>query len=124
MEFRRLNRVGHTFRGRANVSTVELSLSAEYGIPSLYPDKHAYSIGAVVARLDPDAYTTDRLAVGPTRSQPRFGWLESITLSYEREDFTVGSDDGVTDLVIGGLTYRRKRAAWVASGCLPAPTAE
>jgi translocation and assembly module TamA len=109
-EFRRLNRAGHRYTGRANVSQVELSLSAEYVIPSLYPHTHAYTIGAVVARLDPDAYTTDRLAVGPTRSQPRFGWMESITLSYEREDFTVGSDDGITDLVIGGVTYRRKRA--------------
>lgn len=108
--FRRLNRVGHTFSGRANVSAVELSLRAEYVIPSLYPDTHAYTMGAMVAHLDPDAYTTDRLAVGPTRSQPRFGWLESITLSYEREDFTVGSDEGITHLVIGGLTYRRKRA--------------
>jgi translocation and assembly module TamA len=48
--------------------------------------------------------------VGPTRSQPRFGWLESITLSYEHEDYTVGSDDGITDLFIGGVTYRLKRA--------------
>ena len=109
-ELRRLNRKGHRFSGRANVSFVELSLTAEYVIPSLYPDTHAYSIGAVVARLEPDAYITNRLAAGPTRSQPRFGWLESITLSYEHEDFTVGSDDGVTDFVIGGVTYRKKRA--------------
>lgn len=109
-EFRRLNRAGHRYTGRVNVSQVELSLNAEYIMPSLYPDTHAYSIGALVAHLDPDAYTTDRLAVGPTRSQPRFGWLESITLSYEREDFTVASDAGITNLVIAGVTYRRKRA--------------
>ncbi len=109
-EFRRLNRVGHRYSGRASVSQVELSISAEYIIPSLYPDTHAYSIGALAAHLDPDAYTTDRLAIGPTRSQPRFGWLESITLSYEREDYTVGSDNGITNLVIGGITYRLKRA--------------
>ncbi len=109
-EFRRLNRSGHRYSGRMNLSQVELSLSAEYVIPSLYPHAHTYTIGALVARIDPDAYTTDRLAVGPTRSQPRFGWLESITLSYEHEDYTVGSDDGITNLVIGGLTYRLKRA--------------
>jgi len=109
-EFRRLNRAGHRYSGRANISEVELSLSAEYVIPSLYPQKHAYTIGAIVAHLDPDAYTTNRLAVGPTRSQPRFGWLESITLSYEVEKFTVGSDKGTSNLVIGGVTYRHKRA--------------
>jgi translocation and assembly module TamA len=78
--------------------------------PSLYPKKHEYTIGALVARLDPVAYTTDRLAVGPTRSQPRFGWLESITMSYEHEDYTVGPDDGITNLFIAGLTYNHKRA--------------
>jgi len=109
-EFRRLNRSGHRYSGRVNISQVELSLSTEYVIPSLYPDIHAYSIGAIAAHLDPDAYTTDRFAIGPTRSQPRFGWLESITLSYEHEDFTVASDDGITNLIIGGITYRLKRA--------------
>jgi len=95
-QFRRLNRAGHRFRGHANISQLELSLSAEYIIPSRYPDTHTYSISAMVAHLDPDAYTTNRAAVGPTRSQPRFGWLESLTLSYEYEDYTVGSDDGIS----------------------------
>ena len=109
-EFRRLNRAGHRYTGRANVSEVEISLYASYVIPSLYPDTHEYTIAAMAARLDPVAYDTDRLAIGPTRSQPRFGWLESITLSYEHEDFSVGPDEGVTSLVIGGLSYSRKRA--------------
>lgn len=109
-DFRRLNRVGHHYTGRANISQVELSLRAEYVIPSLYPHKHAYTIGAIIAHLDPDAYTTNRLAIGPTRSQPRFGWLESITLSYELEKFTVASDKGTSNLVIAGVSYRRKRA--------------
>jgi translocation and assembly module TamA len=109
-ESRRLNRAGHRYSGRVNVSEIELSLNAEYIIPSLYPHKHTYTFGALAAHIDPDAYTTDRLAVGPTRSQPRFGCLESITLSYEYEDYTVGSDDGITNLFIGGITYRLKRA--------------
>ncbi len=109
-EFRRLNRAGHRYSGRINLSEVELSLSAEYVMPARYPDTHSYSIGALVAHLDPDAYVTDRVAVGPTRSQPRFGWLESLTLSYEWEDYTVGSDQGISNLFIAGATYRRKRA--------------
>jgi translocation and assembly module TamA len=109
-ELRRLNRAGHRFNGRVNVSEVELSAHAEYFMPSLYPRTHAYTVGATIARLDPVAYTTDRIAVGPTRSQKRYGWLESITLSYEREDYTVASDQGVTNLVIAGIAYRWKRA--------------
>ncbi|HEU4364002.1 MAG TPA: autotransporter assembly complex family protein [Candidatus Krumholzibacteria bacterium] len=109
-EMRRLNRAGHRFNGRINVSEVELSAHAEYFIPSIYPDTHAWAIGATVARLDPVAYTTDRGAVGPTRSQKRFGWLESITVSYELEDFSVGEDDGTSDLTIAGLAYRWKRS--------------
>jgi len=109
-EFRRLNRTGHRYTMRANISEVELSMNAAYVIPSLYPKKHEYTIGALVAHIDPVAYTTDRFATGVTRSQPRFGWLESISVSYERENFTVGPDDGITDLVIAGLTYGHKRA--------------
>lgn len=109
-QFRRLNNAGHRFRGHANVSQLELSLSAEYVIPSRFPDTHTYSISAIVAHLDPDAYTSNRAAFGPTRSQPRFGWLESLTLSYEYEDYTVGSDDGISKLLIAGLAYRLKKA--------------
>ncbi|HEX5131503.1 MAG TPA: autotransporter assembly complex family protein [Candidatus Krumholzibacteria bacterium] len=109
VELRRLNRSGHRFSGRVNVSEIELSLNAEYFVPSRYPDTHAYSFGATIAHLDPVPYTTNRMAFGPTRSQPRFGWLESLTIAYEREDYSVGSDNGVTDLVIGGATYRLKR---------------
>ena len=79
-------------------------------MPSLYPDMHEYTIGAIVARLDPVSYTTTAWRSGPTRSQPRFGWFESITLSYEHEDYMVGPDEGITDLVIAGLSYRSKRA--------------
>ena len=109
-EFRRLNESGHRYTMRANVSELELSFNAAYVIPSLYPKQHEYTIGALAARIDPVAYTTDRFAIGPTRSQPRFGWRESITLSYEHEDYTVGPDDGITDLFIAGLTYNHKRA--------------
>jgi translocation and assembly module TamA len=109
-EFRRLNESGHRFTLRTNVSQLELSLNAAYVIPSLYPKKHEYTIAALAARIEPNAYTTDRFATGPTRSQPRFGWLESITLSYEHEDYTVGPDDGITDLFVAGLTYSHKRA--------------
>jgi translocation and assembly module TamA len=109
-EYRRLNRAGHRYHGRVNLSEVEISLQAEYVMPSLYPDTHAWTIAALIARIDPVAYDTDRLAVGPTRSQPRFGWLESLTISWEHEDYTVGSDAGVTNLFVAGLTYRLKRA--------------
>lgn len=109
-EFRRLNRTGHRYNMRANVSEVELSASAAYVIPALYPKKHEYTIAALAARIDPVAYETQRFAIGPTRSQPRFGCLESITLSYEHEDYTVGPDDGITNLFIGGLTYSLKNS--------------
>lgn len=109
-DFRRLNRSGHHYTGRLKVSAVEVSLSAQYVIPSLYPDKHTYTLGVLAARIEPDAYTTDRFAIGPTRSQPRFGALESLTLSYEHENFTVASDNGITDLIVAGLAYRLKRA--------------
>jgi len=109
-EFRRLNRAGHRFNLRANVSEVELSANAAYVIPSQYPKKHEYTFAALAARIDPVAYTTQRFAIGPTRSQPRFGCRESLTLSYEHEDYTVGPDDGITDLFIAGITYNLKRA--------------
>ncbi len=114
-EFRRLNRSGHHYNVRANVSEVELSIYTAYVMPSLYPHTYQYTISAMAARLDPVAYTTDRAAIGPSRLQPRFGWVEAIALSYEHEDYTVGPDNGITDLFIGGLTYSRKRADDVMS---------
>jgi translocation and assembly module TamA len=109
-ELRRLNRSGHRFNGRINVSEIELSLYADYFIPSLYPKKHAYSIGAEISQLDPVAYTTTRKAVGVTRSQPRFGLHESFQVAFEDEDFTVASNKGTSDLLIGAIQYRLKRA--------------
>ncbi len=109
-ELRRLNRSGHRFNGRINVSEIELSLYADYFMPSLYPGKHAYSVGAEISHLDPVAYTTTRRAIGVTRSQPRFGLHESVHLTFEHEDFTVASDQGTSDLLIGAIQYRLKRA--------------
>lgn len=109
-QFRRLNTAGHQFHGRINVSEIDLSVFTDYVIPARYPRRHSYTIGAEVSKLDPVAYTTQREAVGATRLQPRLGWNESFHISYEREDFTVGSDKGVTDLLIASLNYQRKRA--------------
>ena len=110
VELRRINRRGHRGRSEARLSQIERSFNAAYEIPGAYPrtDVLAFQVG--YADLRPNDIRSQSALVGVGRTQARGDWREALSLSFQREDFTVGLDEGTSELLIPQATWTRVRA--------------
>jgi translocation and assembly module TamA len=106
-ELRRINRRGH--RGLVEVvgGEIEQSLQMSYLIPGPYPRTDVLSFNAAFAQEDTDTSRSESALVGTQRTQSRGGWREALSLNYRREDFEVGLDQGVSELIVPGASYER-----------------
>ena len=109
-ELRRLNRRGHRAEGAIRASTIERAASARYIIPAAYPSTNILSFFTGYTFLNPTTSHSERLRLGTGVNRLRGRWQEAFTLAYERESFVVGSDSGVSDLVLLGAGWTRTRA--------------
>jgi translocation and assembly module TamA len=106
-ELRRINRRGH--RGQVEVlgGQIERSLQMSYLIPGPYPRTDVLSFNAAYAEEDTDTSRSESALLGAQRTQSRGGWREALSLNYRREDFEVGLDQGISELVVPGVSYER-----------------
>jgi len=109
-ELRRLNRLGH--RGEAEVkgSQIEQSLKLSYLIPGAYPRTDVLSFNAAYQRKDTDTSLSETGLIGSQLTQSRGKWREALALTYQREDFEVGLDKGISDLLVPGASWERVEA--------------
>lgn len=91
-------------------SMIERAASTRYIIPAAYPSTNILSFFGSYTFLDPTTSSSERLRLGTGVNRLRGRWQEAFTLAYERESFVVGSDDGVSDLILLGLGWTRTRA--------------
>ncbi len=109
-ELRRINRRGHRGEVAIKVSEIEQSLEASYQIPGAFPRTDVLSLNTAYARKITDTSESETGLIGAQRTQTRGGWREALSLAFQREDFTVGLDSGVSNLVVPGVSYERVRA--------------
>jgi translocation and assembly module TamA len=110
-EFRRINRRGH--RGMAEItgSQIEQSVEMSYQIPGPYPRTDVLSFNAAYALEETDTAESETALLGAQRTQTRWGdWREALSLTYQREDFEVGLDRGISELVVPGAAYEHVKA--------------
>jgi translocation and assembly module TamA len=110
LEVRRINRRGHQAEGRILASGIERSFVADYRVPGAYPrtDVLTYSLGYRQLDTDTSDSETGIAGVGLTRS--RGDWREAYSLTFQREDFEVGLDSGISDLLIPATSWSLTRA--------------
>ena len=110
LELRRINRHGHRGEGELLGSDVERSFAARYLIPGAYPrtDVLTFSLGFAEERPDTSISETALAGVGLTRSRGR--WREAFGLTFQRADFEVGLDSGISELLIPEAHWSRVRA--------------
>ena len=111
LDVRRINRRGHRGEVAMKMSGVERSLAGSYQIPGVYPRTDLVSFTAGYAELSPDTSQSATFLLGARRAQERGEWRESLGLSYERADFEVGADQGVSELVVPEAIWTRIDAA-------------
>ena len=109
-ELRRINRHGHRGEVAIKVSEIEQSFESSYQIPGAFPRTDVLSLNTAYARTITDTSESETGLVGAQRTQTRGGWREALSLTYQREDFTVGLDEGVSNLLVPGVSYERVKA--------------
>ncbi|HEX4963780.1 MAG TPA: autotransporter assembly complex family protein [Thermoanaerobaculia bacterium] len=110
LELRRLNSRGHHAEIDVTASAIERGFKSSYFIPGSYPRTDVLSLNAAFDRLDTNSSLSDTGLLGATLTQTRHGWRESYSLNFERERFTVGLDQGTSNLVVPGVSLERVRA--------------
>ncbi|KPJ85826.1 MAG: hypothetical protein AMS18_16015, partial [Gemmatimonas sp. SG8_17] len=105
VEFRRLNRRGHRSGAQVSASFIERRVSGRYVIPLTSTRSGVFSVAAGYARLTPTTSSSDVLLASATVGQSRGHWQETIALTFQLEDFVVGSDTGKANLLMPSLSW-------------------
>lgn len=106
-EIPRVNKRGHRFDSEINVSHIGHSLIANYRVPVFNPrtDQLIYSAGVINETIDTRESTLRTLGI--TLKHTRNEWLEAISLNFQRENFVVAGDSGISTLLIPRINWSR-----------------
>ena len=109
-ELRRLNRRGHRAEAEVRLSQIDQSLRTSYLIPGPYPRTDVLSLNTAYEREDTGTTFSETGLVGAQLTQSRHGWREALSLNLQREDFEVGLDKGISNLLVPGASWERVKA--------------
>lgn len=107
-----VNRRGHSAEAEIGISKDTQTASVAYRIPRRSEPLYNYWGIEYGLRNDQEGDTESFLStlnfqrVSRTASQ----WTESLFLRWEREQFTAGSEEQTTDLILPGVSYSRSRS--------------
>lgn len=105
---RRFGRQGHHMRSELRLSNPESSLSSEYIIPLQRPTVDYLSFGASIDYFDQETSKGSRALLNASHSiSLERGWRRTLSLDYLFEDYTVGSQDDSSHLLIPGISWTR-----------------
>jgi translocation and assembly module TamA len=108
---RRLNRRGHQVQSALELSGIRNSLLAAYEIPLKRPVTDRFAAQAGYRTEDTETSDSETLSIGVRRTRLRPGdWLETLSLDYQAEDFTVGDTARRSIMLIPGVSWARTRA--------------
>jgi len=109
-ERHRVNRQGHRFRSTAQLSEIGGSIETRYIIPFGDPRRDEYELFASYIEDNPDTSDSRLGRVGVLRSTTFGRTRLDLSFTYQREDFTVAGQSGLTDLFIPGIGLSRVQA--------------
>jgi translocation and assembly module TamA len=101
-EYRRINRHGDHAEAEIRVSAIEQSIVAKYLIPGAYPRTDVLTFTTGYGHLNPATSDTKAALAGADYSFALGRWRQGFSLTFTRERFTVGIDDGVSHLLAPG----------------------
>ncbi len=109
-EWRRVNRRGHQANADIVLSEIERSFETHYRMPAPYPRTDVISFAAGYADEDTDTARSQTGLLSGTFSRNLGTWRESFTLGFRREDFEVGVDAGLTDLLVPEVAFGKLKS--------------
>lgn len=109
-EQRRLNKHGHRLGSSLQLSQIGGSAEGHYTIPFGDPRNDQYQVFANYVRNNPDTNNSEIGALGVRRSTALGRTRLTLSFTYQRENFTVAGQSGLTDLFIPGAELSRVKA--------------
>ncbi|HSH43567.1 MAG TPA: autotransporter assembly complex family protein [Arenicellales bacterium] len=106
----RVNRLGHRFRSSLQLSEIGGSVEGRYIIPFGDPRREEYELFASYVENAPDTSDSELARIGVLRSTAMGRTRLNLSFAYQREDFTVAGQSGLTDLFIPGIGLSRVTA--------------
>jgi translocation and assembly module TamA len=102
---RYLNARGHGAEARLRLSPVLSTLSGSYLIPFFRGKDVELGVTTLLTREDTDTSESNSVQTGVKRLTSRWGWNETLSLSYRYEDFRVGAEKDTSNLLMPGIGY-------------------
>jgi translocation and assembly module TamA len=106
-ELRRLNRRGHRAMGEISGSIVEKEVSGRYVIPFGTPRPQVLSFAAGFARFTPSTSKSNAAIISTTLGRSRGRWQETLSLTFQLEDFEIGTTSGTSNLLMPSAGWSR-----------------
>ncbi|MBA2493025.1 MAG: outer membrane protein assembly factor [Gammaproteobacteria bacterium] len=111
VEFRRINRRGHSFRADLQLSTIKNAFSTQYLIPIKNVATDNIAIAGTLQQEEIGDADTEQLILGVSRNEFWRGFQRRLYFNYQREHFDFGPGTGREEnLLYPGITLARKRA--------------
>ncbi len=102
-----LNMKGHRQETDLRLSLVRSSLSSAYLIPFFREQDAELGITASVSREDTDTSVSNKFDSSVQHLNQRWGWNETISLTYQYEDYRVADLSDASHLLIPSINYWR-----------------
>lgn len=100
-----LNRRGHRLETDLRLSPVLSTLSSSYLIPFVFERDAELGITAAVSREDTDTSVSNKFQSSVQHIQSRWGWNETLSLTYQFEDFEIANVQNSVNLLVPGVSY-------------------
>ncbi len=110
IQLRRINRRAHRAEGQVQISEIERTVGAQYFIPWPYPRTELLTLSGGYQDLDPQTSRSQALRFEASLARGRGGVRETYTLTFQREDYSVGVDEGTSELLMPQVAWTLVRA--------------
>jgi translocation and assembly module TamA len=107
VEFRRIGSRAHRADVELQASLYESHVEAQYVIPWPYPHTEVVTLSLGYSSLYEEYATARALRAGVDLGRSRGRLREEFSFSYEREDFHLGVDRGLSSLLLPGARWAR-----------------
>ncbi|KIL05768.1 membrane protein [Stutzerimonas stutzeri] len=108
-----VNPQGHSYGAEAELSAPRQNVGLYYDVPLDPPltDKLRYVAGYQYEELADTDSLSRLLRLGPEwHSQLDSGWLRVVSLKWQREEYRLGDDSGLSTLLLPGIAYNYLRS--------------
>ena len=110
-ENRYINTIGHHLNSDLALSPVRSQINVGYVIPLSDPVKESVSIGTGYVTESTDTFDSDRFKIETAyRRESDSGWLETYSIDFLRDDFTIDLQQDIVTLTMLGFSLSKTQA--------------